>query len=192
MHFACLIVSLHAKGKCMRVLIVNTSEKTGGAALAANRLMEALKNNGVKAMMLVRDKETDQISVAALSQQWRLRWSFLWERWCVFWRLHFRRKHLFDVDIANTGADITKTREFQEADIIHLHWINQGMLSLKGIRRILESGNSKGSALVADSYREEAPRTTSLPVSGVRKRKCSKVSISRLSLAVSGWLAKPR
>ena len=124
----------------MRVLIVNTSEKTGGAALAANRLMEALKNNGAKAMMLVRDKETDQISVAALSQQWRLRWSFLWERWCVFWRLHFRRKHLFDVDIANTGADITKTREFQEADIIHLHWINQGMLSLKGIRRILESG----------------------------------------------------
>lgn len=44
----------------MRVLIVNTSEKTGGAAVAANRLMEALKNNGVKAKMLVRDKETDQ------------------------------------------------------------------------------------------------------------------------------------
>ena len=30
----------------MRVLIVNTSEKTGGAAVAANRLMEALNNNG--------------------------------------------------------------------------------------------------------------------------------------------------
>ena len=124
----------------MRVLIVNTSEKTGGAALAANRLMEALKNNGVKAKMLVRDKETDQISVASLSQQWRMRWNFLWERWCVFWHLCFRRKHLFDVDIANTGADITKTHEFQEADVIHLHWVNQGMLSLKGIRKILDSG----------------------------------------------------
>lgn len=32
----------------MRVLIVNTSEKTGGAAVASNRLMEALNNNGVK------------------------------------------------------------------------------------------------------------------------------------------------
>ena len=42
----------------MRVLIVNTSERTGGAAIAANRLMEALKNNGVKAKMLVRDNET--------------------------------------------------------------------------------------------------------------------------------------
>lgn len=42
----------------MRVLIVNTSEKTGGAAVAANRLMEALNNNGVKAKMLVGEKQT--------------------------------------------------------------------------------------------------------------------------------------
>ena len=39
----------------MRVLIVNTSEKAGGAAVAANRLMDALNNNGVKAKMLVRE-----------------------------------------------------------------------------------------------------------------------------------------
>lgn len=50
----------------MRVLIVNTSEKTGGAAVAANRLMEALNNNGVKAKMLVAKKETDQITVVPL------------------------------------------------------------------------------------------------------------------------------
>jgi len=124
----------------MRILIVSTSEKTGGAALAANRLMEALKNNGEKAMMLVRDKETEQISVAALPSSWRLRWHFLWERWCVFWHLRFRRQHLFDIDIANSGNDITRTREFQEADIIHLHWVNQGMLSLNNIRKILDSG----------------------------------------------------
>ena len=41
----------------MRVLIVNTSEKAGGAAVAANRLMDALNNNGVKAKMLVRTRE---------------------------------------------------------------------------------------------------------------------------------------
>ena len=108
--------------------------------MAANRLMEALKNNGEKAMMLVRDKETEQISVAALPSSWRLRWHFLWERWCVFWHLRFRREHLFDIDIANSGNDITRTREFQEADIIHLHWVNQGMLSLNNIRKILDSG----------------------------------------------------
>ena len=39
----------------MRVLI--TAERIGGAAIAANRLMEALKNNGIKAKMLVRNKQ---------------------------------------------------------------------------------------------------------------------------------------
>ena len=124
----------------MRVLIVNTSERTGGAAVAANRLMIALNNNGVKAKMLVRDKESDALTVVGLPKSPMLRWHFLWERLVVFFRCHFSLKHLFEIDLANTGSDITKLREFQEADIIHLHWINQGMLSLKGIRKILQSG----------------------------------------------------
>ena len=124
----------------MRVLIVNTSERTGGAAVSANRLMKALNNNGVKAKMLVRDKDDDSLTVVALPPSPLLRWHFLWERFVVFCRLHFSRKHLFEVDIANSGSDITKLREFQEADVIHLHWINQGMLSLNGIRQILRSG----------------------------------------------------
>jgi glycosyltransferase involved in cell wall biosynthesis len=124
----------------MKILIVNTSERTGGAAVAANRLMKALNNYGAKAMMLVRDKDTDTLTVSELPQSPRLRWQFLWERLCIFIKLRFSRKHLFEVDIANAGSDITRLREFQEADIIHLHWINQGMLSLSGIRKILRSG----------------------------------------------------
>lgn len=126
----------------MRVLIVNTSERAGGAAVAANRLMEALNNNGVKAKMLVRDKETTNLSVCSLPQTWQLRWHFLWERLCIWLHLHLKREHLFEIDIANCGTDITSLPEFKEADIIHLHWINQGMLSLKGIRKILQSGKT--------------------------------------------------
>lgn len=124
----------------MRVLIVNTSEKTGGAAVASNRLMDALNNNGLKAKMLVRDKQTDHITVAALPRSPMFRWHFLWERWCIFRRLHFSRDHLFEIDIANSGSDITSLPEFKEADVIHLAWINQGMLSLNGIRKILDTG----------------------------------------------------
>ncbi len=123
----------------MRVLIVNTTEKTGGAAVAANRLMEALIKNGVKAKMLVRDKETSHLTVSALPSQMRSRWHFLWERIIIWLHLGFRRKHLFEVDIANCGTDITKLPEFQEADVIHLHWVNQGMLSLKDIKKILSA-----------------------------------------------------
>ena len=124
----------------MRVLIVNTSEMRGGAAVAANRLMDALNNNGVKAKMLVRDKDTDSITVAGIGGSTLQRWKFLWDRWRVFCHLNFSRKHLFDVDAGFCGTDITRLREFKEADLIHLHWINQGMLSMKDIRKILDSG----------------------------------------------------
>jgi glycosyltransferase involved in cell wall biosynthesis len=124
----------------VRVLIVNTSERTGGAAVAANRLMMALNNNGVKAKMLVRDKESDSLTVVGLPKSPMLNWHFLWERLVIFFHCRFSRKHLFEIDLANSGSDITKLREFQEADVIHLHWINQGMLSLSGIRKILKSG----------------------------------------------------
>ena len=124
----------------MRILIVNTSERTGGAAVASGRLVEALKNHGVKAKMLVRDKQTDRISTIALGGGWKQLRKFLWERLIIWMNSHFKRERLFSVDIANAGNDITRLPEFQEADLIHLHWVNQGMLSLKGIRKILASG----------------------------------------------------
>ena len=124
----------------MRILIVNTSENVGGAAVAANRLMEALNNNGVKAKMLVMKKTTDHITVAGLPHAWLQRLHFLWERFVIFCHLHFSRQNLFAIDIANAGTDITSLREFKEADLIHLSWINQGMLSLADIRRIVRSG----------------------------------------------------
>lgn len=132
---------LSKKDKFMRVLLINTSERIGGAAVAASRLMESLKNNGIKAKLLVRDKQTDRITVVSLSHNWRMVWKFVWER-IVIWKANcFKRDNIFAVDIANTGTDITTLPEFQQADIIHLHWINQGMLSLKISKTSLPQAN---------------------------------------------------
>ena len=124
----------------MRVLLINTSERIGGAAVACSRLMEALKNNGIKAKMLVRNKQTDQITVVPLTKNWLLVWKFVWERFVIWTANRFKKHNLFAVDIANTGTDITSLPEFKQADVVHLHWVNQGMLSLKNIRKILDSG----------------------------------------------------
>ena len=124
----------------MRVLIINTSERIGGAAIAANRLMDALRNNGIQAKMLVRDKQTDNITVISLKKSLWSIWQFVWERIVIWKANHFKQHNLFAVDIANTGTDITTYPEFKEADIIHLHWVNQGMLSLKDLKKILQSG----------------------------------------------------
>ncbi len=121
----------------MKVLILSTSERAGGAAIAASRLCRALNNNGVHAMMLVRDKQTDNINVSRLRVG---RWPFLWERLRILIANGLSRCNLWATDIACAGGDITSTDEFRQADVIHLHWVNQGFLSLKELDKILHSG----------------------------------------------------
>ena len=124
----------------MRVLIVNTAERTGGAAIAANRLLHALNHNGVEARMLVRDRKTDASEVVNIPPSWRLKAKFVWERGVIWLANGLSKKGIFQVDIANTGTDITRMPEFQQADVIHLHWVNQGFLSLGNLERIMASG----------------------------------------------------
>lgn len=124
----------------MRVLIVNTAERTGGAAIAANRLLHALNRNGVEARMLVRDRKTEASQVLNIPQSWRLKANFLWERGVIWMNNGLSKRNLFQVDIANAGTDITRMDEFKWADVIHLHWVNQGFLSLDNLDRILASG----------------------------------------------------
>ncbi|MBP3774970.1 MAG: glycosyltransferase family 4 protein [Bacteroidaceae bacterium] len=124
----------------MRVLLVNTTDKGGGAAIAADRLMHALTANGVKAKMLVGRKESNSLSVVGLPSAWRHKAHFVEERLGIWAANGFSREHLWAVDTGSAGTDITRLPEFREADVIHLHWVNQGMVSLGGLRRMLATG----------------------------------------------------
>lgn len=124
----------------MNVLFLNTSEKFGGAAIAAKRLLGALNKNQIDATMLVRDRSTDDVNVVSVRQSNRIAFKFITERLRIWQSNLFRRKNLFAVSIANTGFDITNLPEFLDADIIHIHWINQGFLSIKSLKKILSSG----------------------------------------------------
>lgn len=121
-------------------MLVNTSERKGGPSIAAHRLMEALRKSGVKAKMLVCDKQTGEQPVVTLEHTLPVAFKALWELFTIFRSCGFRREHLFDVALANTGVDITKLPEFVQADVIHLHWVNQGYLSIKSLQKILDSG----------------------------------------------------
>ena len=124
----------------MRVLLVNTSELIGGAAIAASRLTDVLNRHGVEARLLVRDRQTSRATTLRLPQRLRLRAAFLWERLRIWMVNGFRREGLWAVDSACCGVDITSLPTFREADLIHLHWVNQGLLSLAQIEKILASG----------------------------------------------------
>lgn len=124
----------------MRVLIINTTERQGGPAIAAYRLTEALKNNGIKAKMLVRRKSTEQVTTVLAEYSLTDRLSMVWERLSVALHTHLRRNRIYAVDLGRSGTDITDLPEFKQADVIHLHWTNGGMLSLSSIEKIISSG----------------------------------------------------
>ena len=128
----------------MKILILNTAEHTGGAAVAANRLLRALLRSGVSATMLVRDRATDDPAVVSLDRGAVRRWLnflyFVWERLVIYLCNRLSKRNLFQVSIANAGIHIRRTTAFREADVIHIHWINQGFLSLDEIARIIASG----------------------------------------------------
>lgn len=117
----------------MRVLLISTSDLTGGGAIAAYRLMEALNNNGVKAKMLVRDKISSSVTVAQVGTKIPK----VLERMQIM--SHMKGK-LWQADTADFGIDVTKTDEYKETDVIHLHWINQGMVSLSCLKQMIKDG----------------------------------------------------
>ena len=124
----------------MNILLVNTLDRDGGAAIAASRLKTALLNLGEKARMLVACKQGDDLSVYNAAGTLPYRSCWLRERMGVFVRQGLSKAHLWEIDPASAGVDITSTPQFKEADIIHLHWINQGFLSMRSLRAILRSG----------------------------------------------------
>ena len=126
----------------MKVLFVNTSDHAGGAAIAALRIMSALRGAGIEVGMLCRDQTVEHPAPGVTylkATPWR-RLKFLLERLEIFVRNGFTRRGLFSVDTARLGNDITHHPLFRQADIIHLHWTNQAMLSLRDLKKILRSG----------------------------------------------------
>lgn len=125
----------------MKIVLINTSEQTGGAAVACKRLMAALRKSGEEVKMLVGGKCSSDPDVVEVKVNARIsRFRFLWERLVIWINNGFSRKNLFAVSLADTGVDISKHDLVRSADVIHLHWINNGFLSLSDVGRLLELG----------------------------------------------------
>lgn len=120
----------------MKVLLISTSEQTGGGAIAAKRLLHALRSEGTDAKMLVRDKSSDEPSVVSYGNVFpKIR-----ERLRLMYMMRCSLHKTWEYDLMTDGIDILSTKEYKEADIIHLHWVNQGMLSIKQLTSIANSG----------------------------------------------------
>lgn len=124
----------------MNVCLICNNDLNGGAAIVTSRLMQALRHEGLDARMLVFSKLSESPNIEMVSSQNGRIWHFIKERVGIMLCNGFSRKNLFRVSTADTGIDLCSHPWVQEADVILLSWVNQGMLSLKGIRRLCSMG----------------------------------------------------
>lgn len=124
----------------MRVVLINKSDSTGGAAVVSRRLMEALRQEGHDARLLVCEKLSDSPYVELASSPTKIKLKFLIERFKVYIANGFNRTTLFKIDTGEEGLPLWRHPLVKTADAILINWVNQGMLSLKGVAKLLELG----------------------------------------------------
>lgn len=124
----------------MKIALICKSDSTGGAAVVTFRLMNALRANGMDARMIVTEKKSGSPHVIEAASQNKSLVPFLAERLRIFAGNGFNRKTLFRIDTASDGLPLHRIPFVREADVICLNWVNQGVVSLKGIRKLAALG----------------------------------------------------
>ncbi|MCF0197989.1 MAG: glycosyltransferase [Bacteroidaceae bacterium] len=126
----------------MKVLIVSRSYQTGGAAIVAQRLFKVLRQRpDCEVRMLVMtddipaDERADDLQVFARSGVVKM-WNTMVERAELFVANGFCRQRVFQIDTARYGYRLDRHPWVLWADVVHLHWINQGALSLTALRNM--------------------------------------------------------
>ena len=121
----------------MNILHICTSDLNGGAAKACYNISLALNSIGVDSKILVQQKISKNESINSISPNF-------------FRRVRTKVRILFDYilielisvkvrgrfTIPFIGTTIHKHPLVKKADIINLHWVNGGFLSLKSLSKL--------------------------------------------------------
>ena len=122
----------------MKILIVNTSDIQGGAARAAYRLHRSLLEAGIHSQMLVQKKSSDDYMVIPLAQtkfQKGINLIHPTLDQLPVKSYKNRTKTLFSPSWFGFNNVVDKINEINP-DIVHLHWICGGMITIEDIARI--------------------------------------------------------
>lgn len=125
----------------MKVVHLNNSDRDGGASIAASRINNALNKSGLDSKLLVQKKKGSDNTTLSVSNN-------------SFSKISYLMRFLFDVFsikvfTPNTkgrfsypywGVEVSNYPLIANADIINLHWVNQGFISLKGLEGLKKLG----------------------------------------------------
>lgn len=125
----------------MKVAFISTFRR-GGAGRSAWRTAQAVAQQGIEISFVLRIQEKEHPMVMSACTGWRQPYAKILE-W--YERLRFIRKASskevrFFFSLADVGQDISQVPAIQEADVLHLHWVHKGFLSLKSFRQLQALG----------------------------------------------------
>jgi glycosyltransferase involved in cell wall biosynthesis len=129
-----------------KLVIINKSTETGGAAIAALRLFRAhkmyLKNWDIQFLAQEGESKGEEeihiVTKGKISEATNL-FRLAVEK-LIFLFYEKSKEIRFQFSMANTGRDLANIPMVQTADFIHLHWLYQGFISIRGMDRLFGMG----------------------------------------------------
>jgi len=128
----------------LKVLTVNVSDSSGGAARAAYRIHRAVCNAGVEGQFLVKHKQLIDPQVIALQSfdsHQNLKAPFRWLQHKIKnklqqarWRPYPQREDVFMSDLR--GVSLHGALQKLDYDVLHLHWINLRFVDIRDLAKI--------------------------------------------------------
>ena len=119
----------------MKVSHINFSDLSGGASIAANRICKALKTHSFETELRVQKKYSSLDYVHILnSRNHDFYTSIIRKLEFLLSKFLFISKETFSISMHFSNA--YKKINDLSSNLIHLHWINGGMLSIKDISKI--------------------------------------------------------
>ena len=121
----------------MKVVHLSSSDLSGGASIACKRISDSLALNGVDSNLLVQKKISLDSRVQLITNNLlsRLHYNLRFSLDEGFIRL-FTKQSRGRFTNPFVGLDISKHPLILHSDIIHLHWINGGYLSLNSLEKL--------------------------------------------------------
>jgi len=121
----------------LKILHLNIDDSKGGASIACQSINSALNSIGVDSSVLVQKKFNVQNKSNEIAGNWISKFFYF-----IRFTLDFISIYLLTVkqrgrfSFPYWGVDITKHQLVKKADVIHLHWINGGFISIKTFRKL--------------------------------------------------------
>lgn len=126
----------------VKVLHLNASAG-GGAFVVANRLNNALNKSGKvdsNHLVFTDDSGDDYVLWANTSIKRKIAFGLHAAEKLDFLRFEKDRSVRFAFSHGRTGVSLLDHPLVKQADILHLHWINKGFISLNGLEKLYKSG----------------------------------------------------